>query len=328
VPHYPPLYWPDETECPDAQRGWFNRFLAFGPTNAERHLTDQIAARGPVPASAWGDDPDRAALAREVSTIIADILQWPNAHFIPEDPLRYVLYVIGGDDLEYTEIAMGVEETLGCEFHDEDFDLLESGTYGELIDRMLTRTPSCRELLARMKPYPAHGADSFESKRCPSLAAFIDLREFNKQPRFRGRTKRFDLNSPIRRAIPASNALALHCYICQRYGLSTSPYAFRACRDTLVLGTTATAICTTPFLAISVIAELGYPGSSAAVWALPMYVAAFGFGVTALATMPRLLKRIVSIPRTKRIRTVRDLVEWIIRERSRLQSQSGQEYWT
>lgn len=60
-------------------------------------LEAQMRERDAVPEGVWGDDPERRKVARDVCEVFREAFLWPNAHFIPEDPFRYVFFNVDTD---------------------------------------------------------------------------------------------------------------------------------------------------------------------------------------------------------------------------------------
>jgi len=101
-----------------------------------------MEARAAVPSEAWGTDPDRYILANKIAAIIRDEIEWPNANFIPEDPMCLVLFRLDTEDLfwdnmEIECIFIEIEYALGCSFTFEEVDTIYAGTFGEAVDLLL-----------------------------------------------------------------------------------------------------------------------------------------------------------------------------------------------
>ncbi len=319
MPHYPPLYMADP---PEDDRGRLRRWLSDRRSDAERHLLHQIAVRGSVPSEVWGGNPDREILARELTSIIADVFQLPNSNFIPEDPVKWLTHIVGWDDLEHTELAIRLEDAIGVSFSDAEFDLFQQGTLGEFVDYLLIQYPEYTKVSALSRPYPLVGAGALESRPCPKLSAFLDLRWFIGQSRFKNSTKIVNLDTLIRRMPGSISQFDVHRYICTRFGLSTSPLAFDSGADGVALGLTATVLSTLPFAGLCLYATMtSPPDTDGSMWIIPLCIAGLGFGITAIFAIPHLLRAVLNVSRgkqKKRIRTLRDLVTWIVEERSRL----------
>jgi len=319
MPYYPPLHMPKPPEPAKSLAERLRESVSLQQNSGEESLLNQIRVREPIPVEEWRDD-DRALLARELASIIADVLQWPNYHFIPEDPIKWVTYVIGGDDLEHTEIAMRIEEELGYTFTNSDVDLFEQGTFGDFVDHILDGIPGFRKTWALTKPYPTEGRGSLESRPCPTLAVFLDLRLFLQQSRFKNSKRRVGLHMLVRRLPGKVDQLDLHKFVCRRFGLDTSPLAFDESSDGIALGLTATVLSTLPFVLMCAFTEILQPiESDHSMWFLPAFIAAFGLGITGLFSSPRIFRGAMDAvrgTRRKKCRTIRDLVEWIVEERS------------
>jgi hypothetical protein len=96
----------------------------------------QVLARTEFPSELWGD-PQRAARAKQVSDILADEFNWPNAHFIPDDPLKLLLWAPappgdGGEGLEFV-YRLKKECNLEVTFPAS----VETMRFGDFLDRCL-----------------------------------------------------------------------------------------------------------------------------------------------------------------------------------------------
>lgn len=328
MPYYPPLYMPEPPEEDRGFRGRLKRWFSVRLSDEERHLLHQIAVRGPIPPEVWGDDPDRETLAREVATIIAEVFQWPNGNFIPEDPVKWVTYIIGWDDLEFTELLIRIEDVLGFPFDYADFEEIERGTFGEFIDYLLARCPEYRKALALSRPCTFDGETALENRPCPKLLVFLDLRAFMRQTRFKNSSNAIRLETSIRRPPGSLTQFDLHQFICTRFGLRTSPLAFDRGADEIMLGLTATILSTVPFAILCLYATVTSPADTdLSMWFIPLGIAALGLGITALFAIPHAFRAILNLnreTRTRRIRTLRDLVTWIVEERDQVSRDMAQ----
>lgn len=72
------------------------------------HIREQLLAR-PDCLDRWGPDPTRLQVASVLCAALARAKKWPNAHFIPEDPLELAFFEISGVDAHLEVIEVGNE---------------------------------------------------------------------------------------------------------------------------------------------------------------------------------------------------------------------------
>ena len=105
------------------------------PPKAE-HLAAQIRTRKLPTWDAWGDDPDRRAAAVVLCQEIQREFDRPNAHYLPDDPLR-VLTSRTSADVELLFALFEVGRRLRVRaVPASDFDYA-SATLGDLVDRIV-----------------------------------------------------------------------------------------------------------------------------------------------------------------------------------------------
>ena len=109
-----------------------------------RHIERQLVARTHSAASAWRDDPRRAAVARIVSRVIRDLFDWPNAYFLPDDRLDLLMWSCG-DAFAPIASAFAIERITGVKLVklDDRTPDLRDMTLGQLVDHILRLPPKC-----------------------------------------------------------------------------------------------------------------------------------------------------------------------------------------
>lgn len=112
-------------------------FLVGKDRKTIERVAAQLAGRAEFPAVAWGT-PDRAAFAEAVGRIVAGEFGWPNAHFVPADPL-VILFLPHFDGSEGLMIAYEFSKQFG-----RDICFGDGKTFGELVDHNIVGPPSPR----------------------------------------------------------------------------------------------------------------------------------------------------------------------------------------
>ncbi len=107
-----PLHWPDDFD-PGRDVGP----CGGPPSSIEAAISNQLSMRSEPSADRWGSDPARASIGRALCAAIQHEYRWPNARFIPADPVDVAL-LMPWDDLNIVEIVMDLEERLHFEIHD------------------------------------------------------------------------------------------------------------------------------------------------------------------------------------------------------------------
>jgi hypothetical protein len=114
----------------------------FTRSTRARNLATQLRRRTAISREVWGPSPDRQKLASKISEIIQKEIGWPNANFIPEDPMRLVLFKLDSeglfwDHMELEFIFYGIEDVAGRALTDDEFRHMFNGTFGEAVDLLL-----------------------------------------------------------------------------------------------------------------------------------------------------------------------------------------------
>lgn len=134
-----PLQWPPLFYQP-VQLSWFQRL--FAPDDRYRQVTEQLkrelkARPRPEPPT-WGADPERVRIALLLCKKTQETYDWPNDHFIPEDPFE-IIALLPWDDLDVVELAMALEEDLTIDIENFEVETWASITLGEVVDQLLKR---------------------------------------------------------------------------------------------------------------------------------------------------------------------------------------------
>jgi hypothetical protein len=162
--NYIALTWPNERVKHSGAFSW-------KAGRAFREMDRFVKRRGPIPSEFWGGDPRRCEVAQKVSSIIKGTIGWTTDNFLPDDPVDILLWG-GWYDLAEVEAIMEIEKQFVLDIPKDEIEKIFGGlTLGELVDYLL-------ENAACIATWPLQGEGSLESRACPKLAAFVDLREF------------------------------------------------------------------------------------------------------------------------------------------------------
>jgi APA family basic amino acid/polyamine antiporter len=101
------------------------------------YLRDQIQSR-PACIDRWGNDIQRRELAELACRVLAKEMSWPNAHFLPDDPVNLLTFNLDGVD-EHVEIVMvahALKKAINRKLSWDKVKLLsgETTTLGNIID--------------------------------------------------------------------------------------------------------------------------------------------------------------------------------------------------
>jgi len=171
-----------------------------------------VKERGPIPPEVWGVDSQRRQAALKVSAIIKDAIGWTAANFVPDDPVDILLWH-GCYDLGELDAVLRMEAAFFVEIPEHKREeIWRSGlTLGQLVDYLLEHG-SC------VVPWPRHGEESLESRVCPKMAVFLELRKFvQRHCHLAGIRLRPSTN--LRDALPASDWLKFDRYVQGRFGV-------------------------------------------------------------------------------------------------------------
>lgn len=135
-----PLYWVGG-RAPQHLKPSNSGLFSLGQTSppfdiAFKNLSDQLAKRPKPAPEIWGDGPLRRRIGPFLSRILKENYDWPNDHFIPEDPFSIAL-LMPWDDLDVIEVSLQLEDALNIEMSNEDIETFFDGTLGDLMDYLI-----------------------------------------------------------------------------------------------------------------------------------------------------------------------------------------------
>jgi hypothetical protein len=105
-----------------------------------QHIARQIAERsGPATVAAWGDEPSRLSVVRDVIDAIQRQFDWPSGHFLPGDRLDLLMWSEGGGmGGEVLFCLFDIERRVGVKLRRDDVDFLTL-TLGQFVDYVNAR---------------------------------------------------------------------------------------------------------------------------------------------------------------------------------------------
>ena len=143
VLHCPPLDWPEDWKRPKRLDTLLLGIPFIGPQHRTRQsICEQLRARDPGCLSLWEESVERFRIARTVSAIVKDELNWPNDLFIPADPCEILFWDFTAywvDDLKLLAVIQQLEDALHFHLKDETWESVFSYRFGELVDFLLER---------------------------------------------------------------------------------------------------------------------------------------------------------------------------------------------
>ena len=114
-----PLHWPHDFS-PAINRTWcWGRGFGREYHRVVAHISGQLEARESPPETVWGTEPTRRSIAPRICHRIQELFEWPNDHFLPDDPID-ILFLAPWDDLEIVELIMQTEEDFGIDIPDRE----------------------------------------------------------------------------------------------------------------------------------------------------------------------------------------------------------------
>jgi len=283
VTQHAPLTWPD-AKLKSASGGTKAR-------KAWRAMMRQVHARGPIPAEVWGADPRRYHVASEIAEIIKTAIGWDDTNFIPDDPFDILLWGSWYDFAE-VEAFMQIEIDFGIEVPWEEKERLFNSTFGQVVDYVI-ETGVCPRV------WPKKGEDSLESRRCPSMAAFYDLRAFVQESCGAGDLELHpSTNLPL--ALNKEDLARTTAYVRRRFGVNDFLFLY-------VFGLLPLPSC---WVVLSVAASVLICAT------LPWHPFLLALGCVVLWVVLGLVASMLSRPNwPMRLRTVRGLIKWLLSQR-------------
>ena len=104
-----------------------------------REIEDQLLAR-PDTSDFWTSRNGSSEFTRLIRAILAKELDWPNDHFLPEDPMKILLWA-HRDGLDGVFAIQAIEKEIGIRIPVEKFESFSSGgTLGEFVDCLSSLT--------------------------------------------------------------------------------------------------------------------------------------------------------------------------------------------
>ena len=139
-----PLQWPEFYLQP-VQMSWLKRLWHKSDyLQVMEYLQRQLLTRSRPDLRIWGEDPMRIRMGIVVCKKIQETYEWPNDHFLPEDPFD-ILMLMPWDDLEIAELVMGLEEDLEIDIPNPEVEAWFGATLSTVVDRLMAleqrRTP-------------------------------------------------------------------------------------------------------------------------------------------------------------------------------------------
>lgn len=111
-----------------------------------KFICDQLRSRDETCLDGWGSEGDRREFALRCCALIRRALEWPNALFIPEDPVEILAWDRRSVVIDEFRTAVLVEELEKAAGLPKQTDAVweEAGglTLGQLVDWLLAMSPS------------------------------------------------------------------------------------------------------------------------------------------------------------------------------------------
>jgi len=143
-----PLQWPQSVANPTDWQKVLMGFWHFGPDiHAYKQFRAEIAAREESCLECWMLT-ERERQARDlIVKIVAGIMDWPNAHFLPDDPMDILLQQ-EPLDLSAGETLVRIEAQFQISLP-EDCHKLRLGEFVSLVEKMCPVLPERSHPLAQ-----------------------------------------------------------------------------------------------------------------------------------------------------------------------------------
>lgn len=334
-PCYEPLHLPDDFPKPFTWRHRIREYVRskYGLSRKAKSLIEQMKLRGPISDEVWGPDPKRRALAKEVSQIVYEEIDWPNAHFIPEDPFRLVMFNVywDGCNMDGSEIdciAFRIAFLTGVDYYDNSiWGAFWGMSFGQVIDVLAQDPANAPMAVTKVASWPQEGPSALEALPCTAPAIFFDIRGFLTQTKYGVRTPLVKLSTPLETLANWVPPYELQHYVIRRFDIpcAISPDRFGLTAEesgldlakAALIGTVAMVFVFSALLGIPVL--LGWAPWDSSMLFLPIGLAVIGIGVALAFSLPAVLARVRFRASLKnQPQTVRDLVEYIQRERARI----------
>jgi acyl carrier protein len=140
-----PLRWPEfyQARSEESKTFWQRLPLIgwlFASSDYEavaKSIKEQLLARPKPDPHLWGDDPQHVQMAQYLCRVIQEEYEWPNDHFVPDDPCE-IVFLLPWDDLEIVELVMRIEEELGFEVPDDEAEKW-SGVLDDVVSFLVAK---------------------------------------------------------------------------------------------------------------------------------------------------------------------------------------------
>ena len=120
-------------------RRWYDLTGSLQTTAIHADLSSQLSARDETALALWQGYPERiTTIARQISQVLTDNLDWPNPYFIPADPVE-LLFCSSLGDLEVEETALAVEGIIGKRLPDRVWQKLMKEQFGDFLQKLVAQ---------------------------------------------------------------------------------------------------------------------------------------------------------------------------------------------
>jgi hypothetical protein len=128
-----PLRWPDFYEPRRHPIILFSRRAAANWRATVQDARAQLQARPSPSADRWGTGDCRRDVGQTLCSLVQRTYDWPNDHFIPEDPVD-VVFLMPDDDLEIVEVILEFQKALGVRLPDVHAKLETCKLLGDFVE--------------------------------------------------------------------------------------------------------------------------------------------------------------------------------------------------
>ena len=113
---------------------FFSRFPFYGLNNRKRReICIQIRKRTRANTKQYWPSPELETIAGELAKVIQSYFNWPNTHFLPDDPMEFLLFE-PGDGLLAAGVLLKIEEEYTIP--PEILDRIGSMTFGDFVSKV------------------------------------------------------------------------------------------------------------------------------------------------------------------------------------------------
>lgn len=111
-------------------------FRAWKPSGARLHVSELMRARNEAPIEAWESTTIGWKTAEPLLRELAEAMEWPNYHFLPNDPVASV-FLPSVNEFAAKEYLCSVRQLIQSSFEDEV--LIELISSNSTVEQMLSR---------------------------------------------------------------------------------------------------------------------------------------------------------------------------------------------